>query len=804
MKFTLSWLKDHLDTDKSAQELGDALTALGLELEGIDNKAEQLAPFTVAYVREAAQHPNADRLKVCTVETGDGSQVQVICGAPNARTGMKGVFAPIGSYIPGIDTVLKAGKIRGVESNGMLVSEREMGLSDEHEGIIEVDAGAEVGTPFARLLGLDDPVFDIAITPNRADCLGVRGVARDLAAAGYGTLRDDPRLAPSEGGYDPPLAWRRDLPAEAEDACPFVAGRHFRGVTNGESPGWMQQRLQAIGLRPISALVDITNYVTFDLGRPLHVFDAGKVTGDLTMRLARDGETIDALDERTYTLDPETVVIADETGPQGIGGLMGGAASGVTAGTTEVVLEVALFDPVHVASSGRRLGILSDARYRFERGLDPESADWGVHVATRLIREICGGEASRTTAAGEIPRTRREISLRPPRIEELGGLHMDAGHAAEILNALGFETSHQGAELKAVVPPWRRDVESEACLIEEVLRIRGYDAIPAVPLPPLSAIPQPAVNAAQRRAELARAALATRAMNEAVTFSFMSSRQAELFGGQVPELHLANPISSELDVMRPSALANLVEAAARNADRGFPDAALFEVGPQYFTSEPDGQETVAAGLRAGKAAPRHWAVDSRAHDAFDAKADAIAALAAMGAPADNAQVSTDAPAWYHPGRSGQLRLGKSVLAAFGELHPTVLEAYGLRGPVAAFEVFVDRVPAPKAKKGQGTLKPALTLSPFQPVERDFAFVVDEDVPADKLIRAARAADKQLVSEVSLFDVYTGDKVGAGKKSLALAVTLQPQERTLTEEEIDAVGRRIVDKVTADTGGELRG
>lgn len=804
MKFTLSWLKDHLETSASAREIGDALTNLGLECEGVENKAEELAPFTVAYVKEAKQHPDADRLKVCTVDPGDGSEVQVICGAPNAKTGMKGVFAPVGSYVPGIDMTLKAGKIRGVESNGMLVSEREMGLSDEHEGIIELAADAPLGTPFAKLLGLDDPVIDIAITPNRADCLGVRGIARDLAAAGWGTLKDDPRLAPVEGTYDSPLAWRRDLPADAQDACPYVAGRHFRNVTNGDSPAWMQQRLRAIGLRPISALVDITNYVTFDLGRPLHVFDAAKVQGDLTMRLAEDGETIAALDERSYTLDRDTTVIADERGPQGIGGLMGGEASGVTSETSEVFLEVALFDPVRVAATGRKLGILSDARYRFERGLDPESADWGVHVASRLIAEICGGEASRTTAAGEIPRPRRQVQLRPARLGELGGLEVGAEEAARILQALGFETGTGGETIRATVPSWRHDVEGEACLVEEVLRIRGYDAIPAVPLPPLTAIPQPAVSPAQRRAELARAALATRAMNEAVTFSFMNSKHAGLFGGQRADLQVANPISSELDVMRPAAIANLIDAAGRNADRGFPDCALFEVGPQYFSPEPDGQETVAAGVRAGRPQPRHWAVAQRPHDAFDAKADALAALAAVGAPADNAQVSTDAPGWYHPGRSGVLRLGKTVLAHFGELHPSVLEVFDLRGPVAAFEVFLDRVPAPKGKKAQSKLKPALELSPFQPVERDFAFVVDADTPAEQVLRAARAADKQLIAGVSLFDVYTGDKVGAGRKSLAIAVTLQPREKTLTEEEIDAVAKKIVEKVKADTGGELRG
>lgn len=801
MKFTLSWLKDHLATEASLEELVQALTMLGLEVESVADKAAELAAFTVADVTAVAPHPDADRLKVCTVDTGRG-EVQVICGAPNARTGMKGVFAPAGSYIPGTGTHLKAGRIRGVESNGMLVSEREMGLSDEHEGIIEVPADAPVGAPFAEVLGLDDPVIDIAVTPNRADCLGVRGVARDLAAAGLGTLKPLDRAAPVAGSFDSPMAWRRDLPAAAQDACPYVAGRYFRGVRNGPSPAWMQRRLRAIGLRPISALVDITNYVTFDLGRPLHVFDADKVAGDLTMRLAREGETIAALDERSYTLDGDTVVIADAEGLHGIGGVMGGQGSGVGEATTRVFLEVALFDPVRIARTGRDLGIVSDARYRFERGVDPQSADWGTQVATRLILDICGGEASQVVDAGTIPARERRIDLRPGRIAALGGIDMAGEAARGILDSLGFETAAADGVIRAAVPSWRGDVEGEADLVEEVLRVHGYDAIPVEPIPQLSPIPRPAVSPQQRRAELARTALAWRGLDEAVTFSFMSGRHAGLFGGVPAELTLANPISSELDVMRPAVLANLVEAAGRNADRGFADVALFEVGAQYRTAEPDGQDDVAAGVRAGRPHPRHWALPGRPLDAFDAKADAVAALTAVGAPVARLQTTADAPAWYHPGRAGVLRLGAAALARFGELHPKVLEAYDLRGPVVAFEVFLDAVPAPKGKGAKA--KPPLELSPFQPVERDFAFVVDADVPAETLLRAARAAEKTLVTEVKLFDVYTGDKVGPGKKSLAIAVTLQPTAGTLTDAEIEAVGRRIVDRVAKDTGGELRG
>ncbi len=803
MKFTLSWLKDHLDTEASPDEIAAALTNLGLEVEGVENKAEDLAPFKVGYVTKAERHPDADKLKVCWVDVGDGQTHQVVCGAPNARTGMKGVFAAPGSFIPGLESKLKPGKIRGVESNGMLVSEREMALSDEHEGIIDLPEDAPVGQPFAEVLGLDDPVFDVAITPNRADCLGVRGLARDLAAAGLGTLKPPAWAEPIAGTYASPMLWRRDLPADKAEACPYVAGRHFRGVRNGPSPAWMQRRLRAIGLRPISALVDITNYVTFDLGRPLHVFDADKVAGDLTMRLARDGETIAALDERSYTLDAEAVVIADAEQLHGIGGVMGGAESGVTEATTHVFLEVALFDPVRIATTGRKLGIHSDARHRFERGLDPQSAAWGVEVATRLILDLCGGEASEAVSAGSIPDTAREVVLRPERLGELGGVQVPAEDATAILKRLGFETTWTDGVIHAAVPSWRADVEGEADLVEEVLRVHGYDAIPVEPLPQPSPIPQPAVSAQQRRAEMARTALAWRGLDEAVTFSFMDGRQADRFGGVSDDLRLANPISSELDVMRPGVLPNLIEAAARNADRGFPDVALFETGPQYRDSTPDGQDNVAAGLRAGRPWPRHWALGERPLDAFDAKADALAVLTAIEAPTERVTTTADAPGWYHPGRAGTLRLGpKTALAHFGELHPKVLEAYGLRGPAVAFEVFLDNIPLPKQKAGKA--KPALALSPFQPVERDFAFVVDADMPAEALLKSARSAEKQLVSEVKLFDVYTGEKVGAGKKSLAIAVTLQPRDKTLTDAEIEAVGRKIVDKVQKDTGGELRG
>lgn len=803
MKFTLAWLKEHLETDAPLSTLAETLTMIGHEVESVNDPAARFAGFIVGHVKEARPHPNADRLQVCMVETGQ-EVVQVVCGAPNARTGMKGVFAPAGCVIPGTGSALKAGTIRGEASNGMLLSEREMGLSDEHEGIIDLPAEAQVGTSAAAALGLQDSVFDVSITPNRGDCLGVRGIARDLAAAGLGRLKPfDDKIIP--GTFASPIGWQRDLPAAAADACPYVAGRTFRNVRNGPSPKWLQDRLRAIGLRPISALVDITNFVTYDLNRPLHVFDADKLSGDLVMRMARTGETIEALDGRSYQLDGEMVVIADDRGPQGIGGVMGGEASGCTEATRTVFVEVALFDPVRTAATGRKLGIQSDARFRFERGLDPHSAVWGVEVAARLIGELCGGEASEVVHAGTLPETRRQATLRPARVAALGGVDVAVTKQTRILTDLGFAVAGKGAALTVTLPLWRSDVEGEADLVEEVLRINGFDKIPVVALSRDTALPHPVLTLAQRRVSLARAALARRGLYEAVTFSFISEDLARHFGGGREGMRLVNPISADLDIMRPAVLPGLAAAAARNADRGSVDAALFEIGPQYADVTPTGQARVAAGVRTGAAATRHWAGGNRAVDAFDGKGDAVAALTVCGAPVENLQTTADAPGWYHPGRSGVLRLGPKVLAHFGELHPRILRALDLRGPVAAFEVFLDAIPVPKAgKTGDGRQRPPLVLSPFQAVARDFAFVLGADVPAEQVLRAAKSADKALITKVELFDVYAGKGIEAGKKSLAIAVTLQPTTHTLTDAEIEAVAAKIVAQVGKATGGVLRG
>jgi phenylalanyl-tRNA synthetase beta chain len=800
MKTTLSWLKSHLETEASLDEIVRRLPMLGLEVESVVDRAALLAPFRVAHVVSAEPHPDADRLRVCIVDTG-AERVQVVCGAPNARTGMRGVFAPTGVIIPRTGLLLKASIIRGVASNGMLCSAYEMGISDDHEGIIDLPAEAPVGELFAKVAGLDDPVIDIKVTPNRADCLGVHGVARDLAAAGLGRLRPL-AIEPVAGRFNSPL--QVHLASLDPKACPLFVGRFIRGVRNGPSPRWLQDWLTAIGLRPISALVDITNFLTFDVNRPLHVFDAGRIKGDLIVREARAGEALKALNGRDYTLDGTMTVIADDAEVLSLGGVIGSESGGCSPETTDVFVEAALFDPVRTAATGRKLNLQSDARYRFERGIDPAFVTAGIELATRLILDLCGGEASEVAVSGAVPPWQRSYKLRFDRSLTLGGVDMPEAEAHRILEELGFGVEPGAGESAGVAevspPSWRGDIEGEADLVEEILRIRGYDTIPVVPLARETALPRPALTPAQRRIGAVRRSLAMRGLVEATTFSFMAGGQATLFGGVPPELRLVNPISADLDVMRPSILPNLVAAMRRNADRGFADGALFEIGPQYRDDTPEGQATVASGVRQGSTAPRLWRDGGRKVDAFLAKEDALAALSAAGAPLENVQVSSDPPGWYHPGRAGNLRLGPKILAHFGELHPAVLDAFDIKGPAVGFEVFLDAVPQPR-KTGRG--RPPLKLSPFQPVERDFAFVVPADLAAETLLRAARAVDRKLVSEVRLFDVYAGAGLPEGRKSLAITVVLQPEDATLTEEQIEGFAQKLVAQVAKATGGELR-
>ncbi len=796
MKFSLSWLKEHLETDADLDTIGRKLTAIGLEVEGIHDRSKELAPFTVAFVVSAEKHPNADKLRVCMVDTGKGI-VQVVCGAPNARTGMKGVFAPPGSHIPGTGIDLKPGVIRGVESNGMLCSVREMGIGTDHDGIIDLPEDAPVGVSFAAYQKLDDPVIEIKLTPDRADCLGVRGIARDLEAAGLGKLKPL-AVKKIEGSFDSPISWRL---AEDGQYCPQAGGVYIKGVKNGPSPKWLQDRLTSIGLRPISALVDITNFVTFDLARPLHVFDADKVKGDLTMRRAKAGEEVLALDGKTYPLDDSVTVIADDSGAVSIGGIMGGETTGCSDATVNVFLEAALFGATSVARTGRKLNINSDARYRFERGVDPESVGLGLAAGTQLILELCGGTASRMILTGAVPHWQRSLDFRPARVLGLGGVDVPAATQKDILEKLGFGVTAASADLWSVtVPSWRADVEGEADLVEEVLRINDFDNIPVVSLPKTTALPIPSLSPAQKRVPLTKRLLATRGLTEAVTFSFMAGEAAALFASGNALVRLDNPISADLDVMRPSILGNLLLAAGRNASRGIADAGLFEVGPTYLDDTEKGQILAATGIRTGFARPRHWEAKPRAVDAYDAKADAFAILTTFGVPVDNLQILAEAPGHYHPGRSAVLRLGPTILGQFGELHPRVLKALDLKGPAVGFEIFLDRLPLPRSK---GSARPLLNASPFQPVERDFAFVVDAKVPADKLIKAAKGADKALITEVKLFDVFSGGNLGAEQKSIAFSITLQPKDKTLTDQEIDATAAKVVAAVNKATGGTLR-
>jgi len=801
MKFTLSWLKEHLDTDATLEQITDRLTMVGLEVEKVTRRDAGLDTFVIGYVVEAIQHPNADRLRVCTVDTG-AETVELVCGAPNARTGMKGVFAPSGSYIPGTDITLKPTEIRGVMSNGMLLSEREMGLSDEHDGIIDLDETTPTGAKATEVMGLDDPIIEIAITPNRGDCLGVRGIARDLAASGIGSLKPLTN-GPVPGTFKSPIDVTLDFDEAHKNACSMFAGRYIRGVQNGESPQWLKDKLLAIGLRPISALVDITNLLTMDLGRPLHVFDVAKVDGNIHARMAKPGEKLMALNGKEYDLDETMCVIADDSRAEALGGIMGGEESGCTETTTDVFIECAYFDPIRTAMTGRKLQILSDARFRFERGVDPAFLINGLEIATRLILDLCGGEPSELVVAGEEPDWKHDLNLRPARVRDLGGVDVPLDEIQRILLVLGFGVSGDEGNLTISIPSWRSDIVDESCLVEEVVRIFGYDKIPVVPVHPDGALPQPALLTNQRRHSQARRMLAGRGMIEAVTYSFLSSADAEMFGGAGGTITLVNPISSDLDVMRPSILPNLLKAAKRNTDNGMGRAAMFEVGPQFSGDKPEDEIFSATGIRVQETGDRNWAESARAVDAFDAKADALAVLEDLGAPVANLQVFNDAPAWYHPGRSASLKLGpKNTLAHFGEVHPGILRKIGLKGPVAAFEVYVDSLPQPKPKKSAA--RPTLDLSQFQRVERDFAFVVDTNIEAANVSRAAAGADKKLITDVKIFDVFQGGNLGDSKKSIAINVTLQPMTATLTDAEIEAVADSIVANVSKQTGGVLRG
>jgi phenylalanyl-tRNA synthetase beta chain len=799
MKFTLSWLKEHLDTTASLDEITYALTDLGLEVEGVEDRGARLAEFTLGYVKSAEKHPDADRLRVCQVETDEGVQ-QIICGAPNAREGITVVVAKPGVYVPGIDTTIGVGKIRGIESFGMMASERELELSEEHDGIIELPSG-NVGDRFIDWLADNDPakidpVIEIAITPNRPDALGVRGVARDLAARGLGKLK--PRDIPAvEGAFPCPVSVSID--DDTLDQCPVFFGRVIRGVKNGPSPAWLQDKLRAIGLRPISFLVDVTNFFTYDRNRPLHVFDADKIAGDaLRIHRAKGGETLTALDDKEYTFTEGMTLISDAEGVESIAGVMGGERTGCTEETVNVFIEAAYFDPVRTAYTGRALKINSDARYRFERGIDPDWTPYGIEHATRMILDHAGGEASEVVMAGKIPDTSRAYKLDAARVQSLVGMTIPESDQRQTLTNLGFRLDGNMAN----VPSWRPDVQGEADLVEEVARVASLTKLEGRPLPRLTTgVPRPVLSPKQRRESAGRRACAALGYNECVTYSFIDQASAALFGGGTEVTRLENPISSDMSHMRPALLPGLLQAASRNQARGFADLALFEVGPAFHGGEPNEQHNLISGLLVGRTGPKDVHGAARPVDVFDVKAAAEAVLAAMGAPA-RTQILRGASDWWHPGRHGMICLGpKKVLGIYGELHPKVLAAMDVKGPAMAFTLWPDEVPLPRKA---GATRPALQISDLQAVERDFAFVVDAQVEALTLVNAAMGADKALIADVRVFDEFIGGNLGTGKKSLALTVRMQPEGATLKDADIEAVGAKVIDKVTKATGGELRG
>ncbi len=799
MKFTLSWLKDHLETQATLDEILYALTDLGLEVEGVEDPAAKLAGFTLAKVVHAEQHPDADRLRVCKVATDEGEK-QIVCGAPNAREGITVVLAKPGDYVPGIDVTLSVGNIRGVESHGMMASERELELSDEHDGIIELPSG-EVGEKFVDWLAANDPakvdaVIEIAITPNRPDALGVRGIALDLAARGLGTMKPAPK-AEIAGGYPSPINITIDDEAR-KDGCEVFAGRLIKGVTNGPSPKWLQDRLRAIGLRPISALVDVTNFFTFDRNRPLHVFDADKVKGDLRVHRTKGGETLVGLDEKAYTFGAGQVVISDDEGIESIGGIMGGLPTGCTEETTNVFLEAAVWDRVQIAYTGRALKINSDARYRNERGIDPAFNMEAVDLATQLISDLCGGAPSEVVVAGEVPDVSRAYKLDTDRVQSLVGMEIPAETQRATLTALGFVIEGDMAQ----VPSWRPDVMGEADLVEEVARVASLTKLEGKPMRrPVEGIPAPILSPMQKREQIARRTAAALGYNECVTYSFIDKASAELFGGGSDATMLENPISSEMSHMRPALLPGLLQAAARNQARGYMDMALFECGAAFHGGEPGEQHLLISGLLVGKTVGKDVHGESRGVDLYDVKADAESILAAIGAPA-KVQILRGAREWWHPGRHGKICLGpKKVLGVFGELHPKVLAAMDVKGPAVAFTIWPEEIPMPRKKNAT---RPALAINDLQAVERDFAFVVDKDVEALTLVNAAAGADKALIEDVRVFDEFIGGALGEDKKSIAVTVRLQPTDKTLKEADIEAVAGKIVEKVTKATGGSLRG
>jgi phenylalanyl-tRNA synthetase beta chain len=804
MKFTLDWLLEHLDTDASATEIGETLTKVGLELEGMEDQGKALSAFVTAHIVSAEQHPNADKLRVCKVDAGTGELIDVVCGAPNARTGLKSVFAFPGTYIPGKDMTIGKGNIRGQVSNGMLCSNAELELSNDHDGIIELPEDAPVGIKYVDYAGINGVVYDISITPNRGDATGVYGVARDLAAFGLGTLKTTDMSPVPSKGLSPIAPLPQLFSADEPKAIRKFAGRYLKGIKNGPSPAWLQQRLRAVGLRPINTIVDITNLVSLGWGRPLHAYDADKLNGQPVLRNARN-EAFDALDNKVYTLDETMTVIADDTGPLCLGGIMGGIRSGVTDETTNVFMECASWDPELVARTGRKTGIVSDARYRLERNVDPALTEPGLQLATRLVLQLCGGEPLEPAISGEDVYPNTSVQFPLSEIRRLTGLDVEPMIVTAILSRLGFEMTGKGDTFTVKVPSWRPDVTQKADLVEEVMRMVGVDNVPVEPLPRLAHVAPRMLTNIQNRRRIARRALAARGLDEAVTWSFISHDEATRFGGGQESLQLANAIASDMTDMRPSLLPGLLAAARRNANRGTSDLALFEVGQVFLSDAPEGQHTYASGIRTGTerlgGSGRHWSGKAQSVGVFDAKADLGAVLDALGYDIDKVQLFAEPAPWSHPGRGGRVAQGPKTLGWFGELHPAWAAELDIDFPVAAFELDLDALPEPRKKPTK--TKPALDLSALMPLTRDFAFVVDKAVTAGAILKAARGADKALIKDVNVFDVFEGSHVGEGKKSVAIEVTIQPSDKTLTDEDIDKVSAAVVAAVTKTSGGVLR-
>ena len=797
MKFTLDWLKDHLETEKDLDTIVDTLTNIGLEIESVEDKSKTFNDFTVAEVIKAEQHPDADRLRVCSVKTIDGV-FQVVCGAPNARTGMKGIFAPENSFIPGTGIRLKKSKIRGVESCGMLVSEKEMDISDEHDGIIEVEAKYNLGDKFIDVFNLNDPVIEINITPNRGDCLSVRGIARDLAAAGLGKLKENTLINNIAGTFESPVKWEKDFKGDEEYICPGVAGRYFKNVVNKESPLWLQQRLKAIGLRPISSLVDITNYITYDLGRPLHVYDADKIKGNLKMRFAKEKETCLTLDEAKYECRTDMIVIADNDKLHGIGGVMGGLDSGCSLDTKNVFLEVALFDPISVTKAGRYLKLQSDARYRFERGIDSSSIDWGVQAATKMIIDLCGGEVSKTVQTNILNTNVKQINFNTDKVTSLGGVEISIKEQKNILESLGFAVQEQNNILIITPPSFRPDIHDEADIVEEILRIYGFDKIPLIDIQDKDS-KKNILNSNLKSFYKIKRVIANQGYLEAVTWSFMDKQVAKLVSDNVIEIK--NPISSDLNVMRPSNVPNLLHAINLNKSKMINRGKLFEVGPIFSESLEDRQTNVATGISYGNISEGNWNSNSKDIDVFDIKADLMRILDSLNTPINNLNYEKIENKIFHPGKSSSLRIGKNIIANFGELNPILLKSMNIQNPVMAFEVFTDAL-------GQFQIKKTSTIAafdnnPFQMVERDFAFLFPNSVKADEIISKIKKIDKKLINKVSIFDVYEGDKIAKDTKSIAIRVLLQPLEKTFNDEEIESLSTQIIDVITINFKATLR-